>query len=513
MQRQRFLFIALGLLTLWRWALLPVHELSPDEAFAVLRARHAWYGWDSGAPLLPMLVKVSTFVFGAGEFGVRFFAPLLALLSSLAVWRFTRGLFDPMIAGWAVVVLNVLPAFNVAAISLTPASLLFFFTAATLWGLRQALLHTHLLHWGWWVAAAAAAGAVMTAPPGFALMLGIAAALAWPNRLRHHLRAPGFLVITAAWSAALTFFLLAQFRNDWPMLETSGWRPALALAPNLLRWIVLGSPLVLTLLVIVGRIIFPNAALVGMRAMPLGFVVPMALIDLFYGPWERWPDAGGAAWLLPAAIVLAHQGSVFGALPSEQKISLRTIAIVCAALQSAFLMHSDLPRSLGIPWRFAAKTHGQTDWARFFVADPSAVTRGWRESARLVDAAVVATSEERPCFVIAANWRLAAALEYYQAASACPYQPTAADPRVQTIQDGSWNHPYAFLPRYDAVSAFRGRDAVFITDDPAAVQPPGAILRQFQRVEIMSVARVMHAGNEVRWLKIFSCHDFRPPEF
>ena len=55
MQRQRFLFIALGLLTLWRWALLPVHELSPDEAFAMLRAQHGWWGWDVGAPLLPFL--------------------------------------------------------------------------------------------------------------------------------------------------------------------------------------------------------------------------------------------------------------------------------------------------------------------------------------------------------------------------------------------------------------------------------------------------------------------------
>ena len=513
MQRQRFLFIALGLLTLWRWALLPVHELSPDEAFAALRAQHGWWGWDAGAPLLPVLVKISTAVFGAGEFGVRFFAPLLALLSSLAVWRFTRGLFDPMIAGWAVVVLNVLPAFNVAAITFTPASLLFFFTAAALLGLRQALLHTHLLHWGWWIAAAAAAGAVMTAPPGLALMLGITAALAWPNRLRHHLRAPGFLVITAAWSAALTFYLLAQFRNDWPMLETSAWRPALAVAPNLLRWVVLGSPLMLTLFVLVGRIIVPNAALVGMRAMPLGFVLPMALFDLFYGPWERWPDAGGAVWLLPAAIVLAHQGAVFGALPSEQKISLRTIAIVCAALQSAFLMHSDLPRSLGIPWRFASQTPQQTDWARFFVADPSAVTRGWRENSKLVDAAVVAAGEERPCFVIASNWRLAAEFEFHQAAGTPVFQPSGSDPRVHAVQDGSWSHPYAFLPRYDAEPAFRGRDAVFITDDPAAVQPPGAILRQFERFEIMSVARVMHAGNEVRWLKIFSCHNFSPPDF
>lgn len=34
MQRQRFLFASLGLLTLWRWALLPTLELAPEEALA-----------------------------------------------------------------------------------------------------------------------------------------------------------------------------------------------------------------------------------------------------------------------------------------------------------------------------------------------------------------------------------------------------------------------------------------------------------------------------------------------
>ncbi|MBL9131629.1 MAG: glycosyltransferase family 39 protein [Verrucomicrobiaceae bacterium] len=514
MQRQRFLFIGLGLLTLWRWALLPTLELSPDEAFAALAAEH---GWKTDAPLLVWLVKAGMAMFGGGEFGARFFAPLLALLSSLAVWRFTRGLFDPMIAGWAVVVLNVIPAFNLAAITLTPGTLLFFFTAMTLLCLRMALLHAHPLHWGWFGAAACAAGAVFSAPPGLGLMLGIVAALAWPNRLRHHLKAPGFFVITAAWSAAVTFFLLAQHRNDWPLFESPAWRPVLAFAPNVFRWIVLGSPLMLMLLVLVGRVIVPNAALVGMRAMPLGLMVPMAALDLFYGPWDRWPGTGGAAWLLPAAIVLAHQGAVFGALPSEQKISLRTIAIVCAALQSVFLMHSDLPRTLGLPWRFAAQMPAHTRWSRFFISDPTSVMHGWRESARLFDAALEKAAKERPAFAIASNWQIAAELEYYQNAATPVLQPTTAHPRVHALQDGSWSHPYAFLPRYDAtregVSDFRGGDAIFITDDPAAVAPPPVLMRQFAGWEILSVARVMHAGNEVRWLKIFSCHDYRPPEF
>lgn len=469
MRRQRFLFIGLGLLTLWRWALLPTLELSPDEATLALAARH---GTPSQAPLLVAIVHLSTTLFGVSEFGVRFFAPLMAWLASFAVWRFTRGLWDSMIAGWAVVVLNVLPAFNLAAVSLTPGTVLFTLTAAAMLCLRLALLHASPLHWAWFATGGCAAAAVMVAPPGVALVAGISASIAWPKRLRHHLKAPGFSVILVMWGTAV---MLTQ---GWRVLEM----PAMALAPNVFRWIMLASPMLITLLVLLARIIVPNAALVGMWAMPMGFMLPMALLDLLYGPWDRWPDTGGAAWLLPAAVVLAHQGAVFRALPSEQKISLRTIAIVCAALQSVFLMQSDLLRTLGVPWRFAGHLAPQAEWSRFFIADPSSVMRGWRESARLFDAAL----EKAPtALAMASNARMGAQLDFYG----------KRDSRCVQLNELQ-----------------RGHNVLFITDEVVAVEPPPEMQALFASWELLSVARVMHAGNEVRWLKIFSCHDFRPPE-
>lgn len=520
MQRQRFLFIGLGLLTLWRWALLPTVELSPQEAFAALSAGRGWPAWtDGGGVLVPLLARAGAAVFGMNEFGVRCAAPLLALLASLAVWRFARGLFDPMVAGWAVVALNVLPAFNLAALTLTPGTLMFFFTAMALLCLRMALLHAHPLHWGWWAVGACAAGAALTAPPGLGLLLGIVCALAWPKRLRHHLRFPGFWIITAFWSAAVTFWFLAQWRNGWPVLENAALWPVMAVAPNFLRWVVMASPLILMLLVLLTRQVAPQLVLAGMRALPLGCLLPMALLDLLYGPRLAWPDTGSAAWLVPAAVVLAHQAAVFGALPVEQKISLRTTALVLAGLQSVLLIRSDLPRTLGLGWDLAPRMAAQTDWARFFSSDPNAAMYGWRESARLLDTAVEKVAQSRqgtPSFIIAENGQLAAALEFYQKAGPGVLQPTLASPRVHALQDGSWGHPYAFLPRYDAVrdgkSDFRSQDAIFITDDPAAAAPPTALARHFAGWELLSVARVMHAGNEVRWLKIFSCHDYRPPD-
>lgn len=480
MQRQRFLFAALGLLTLWRWALLPTLELSPHEALAVFRARHGGIGcFDEIGPLVPLLAKLGTLLGGGGEFGVRFFAPLLALGASLAVWRLMRSLYDAQIAGWAVVIMNVLPAFNVAAVTLTPATVVFALVPAAAWCLRVALLHANPLHWAWWGAAACVAGAVLSQPPALAVMGAVVMAFGLPERLRHHLHGTGFLIIAGAWGLTVSFWLWGDARLLWPE-----WR----VVPNLLRWIVLASPVLLTLFVLATRMAFDRAMLMSHRSLPLAMLLPLAAVDLLYGPAHRWPDMGGAVWMVFAAMVLAHRASVLGGIASEERVSLRTIAIVLAAVQSAFLLQSDLPRTLGLRWRFSRQTAAASDYDHFFTADPSKAMRGWKQSAELVSAALKQTLGDRPWFVIASDWRLAVELDHYLGQS---------DP-VTAVGDD--------------LRAFVHRDAIFVTDDPAAIAPPDTLRARFDRVEILSVARVMHAGNEVRWLKIFACHDYRAPD-
>ncbi len=490
MQRQRFLFAALGLLTLWRWALLPTLELAPDEALAVFRVKHGQLGgFLEMGPLVPIFAKLGMLIGGAGEFGVRFFAPLLALAASLAVWRLMRGLFDTQIAGWAVVIVNVLPAFNLAATTLTPATLMFALVPTAALCLRIALLHAHPLHWGWWAASACVMGAVLTQPSALGFMLAVTLLLAMPERLRHHLHGSGFIVVLSGWVITMIYWLVWQSVNAWPMFEISRWLPEWRLIPNLLRWGMLASPLLLTLFVLAARLALERATLMSLRSLPLAMLLPQAAMDLFYGPTDRWPDTSGAVWMLFAAMLLAHRGTVLGGVASEEKISLRTIAVVLAALQSAFLLQTDLPRTLGLPWRFSRQTASSSDYVHFFTADPSKAMRGWRESAKLVASVLKKTNGETPWFVLASDWRLAVELDHYRGQT----EP------VQSIRDD--------LRRY------QGRSAIFVTDDPAAIAPPESIKVRFERTEVLSVARVMHAGNEVRWLKIFACYDYRAPDF
>jgi hypothetical protein len=481
MQRQRFLFAALGLLTLWRWALLPTLELSPDEALAVFRVKHGEIsGFREVGPLVPLLAKLGMLIGGTNEFGARFFAPLLALTASLSVWRLMRGMFDAQIAGWAVVIVNVLPAFNVSAVTLTPATVVWALLPALALFLRLALLHAHPLHWAWWAAAVCVLGTVLAQPPALGVMAAVVLAFALPERLRHHLHANGFLVIVGFWSIGVLSWLWSGAQWGWPE-----WR----LIPNLFRWAVLASPLLLVLFVLAARMAWDRATLLSQRSLPFAMLLPLAALDLVYGPNHRWPDMGGAVWMVFAAMLLAHRGTVLGGIASEEKISLRTIALVLAALQSAFLLQTDLPRTLGLGWRFSRQSGNASDYTHFFTADPSKSMRGWRESAQLVSAALRQADRDGSWFVMANDWQLAVELDHYL------------------------GHAEPVMSDQDDLHAQTGRSAIFVTDAPAAVAPPEVVKASFQRCEVLSIARVMHAGNEVRWLKIFACHDYRAPDF
>jgi hypothetical protein len=87
-------------------------------------------------------------------------------------------------------------------------------------------------------------------------------------------------------------------------------------------------------------------------------LLPLVAVDFFLrGRIIAGRTWAGAVWMIFAAMLLAHRGTVLGGIASEEKISLRTIALVLAALQSAFLLQTDLPRTLGLKWPFFAP-HG-----------------------------------------------------------------------------------------------------------------------------------------------------------
>ena len=89
--RAVWLFVAA--LTAIRFSLLATTDLSFDEAHYWMWSERLAPAYFSKGPGIAFAIRASTAIFGANEFGVRFFSPVLAAGTSLILFYFARRLF------------------------------------------------------------------------------------------------------------------------------------------------------------------------------------------------------------------------------------------------------------------------------------------------------------------------------------------------------------------------------------------------------------------------------------
>src|SRR3982751_4732708 len=90
-------------LTAVRFTLLGTSDLSFDEAHYWMWSERLAPAYFSKGPGIAFVIRASTALFGANEFGVRFFSPLLAAGTSLLLFYFARRLFGSTAGLWAVI--------------------------------------------------------------------------------------------------------------------------------------------------------------------------------------------------------------------------------------------------------------------------------------------------------------------------------------------------------------------------------------------------------------------------
>src|SRR6202049_1166889 len=127
MKKTRAVWLVIIALTLVRLAMLGSTDLEFDEAHYWMWSERLAPGYFSKGPGVAFAIRASTAVFGANEFGVRFFSPALAAGTSLLLFYFARRLFSVTAGLWLVVALNVTPIFNVGAFLMTIDPLSIFF--------------------------------------------------------------------------------------------------------------------------------------------------------------------------------------------------------------------------------------------------------------------------------------------------------------------------------------------------------------------------------------------------
>ena len=206
-------------LTVLRLVLIRQMELSPDEAYYHEWSQRLDWCYFSKGPGVALTMRAGTTLFGHGEFGVRFFAPMLALGTSLLIFWLARRLYDARTATWTVVLLNLTPLFNAGGLLMTIDPLSIFFWTATLCTLWRALEKSPAFSL-WWPLSGALIGAGFLCKWTNAFqLLGVLLLLAMTPRYRRELLRPGFWSMLAAFLPALWPPWHWQEPRGWPILH------------------------------------------------------------------------------------------------------------------------------------------------------------------------------------------------------------------------------------------------------------------------------------------------------
>jgi hypothetical protein len=148
--------LTVGALVLLRLVVAAVTPLAFDEAYYWTWSRSLAGGYYDHPPMVAVLIRLGTSIFGDTEFGVRVAAVLLAVPMSWAVYRTTQILFgDARMAATAVIMLNATLMVAVGTIIVTPDAPLLLAAALVLY----ALARLHETGRGtWWLAVGVAVG-------------------------------------------------------------------------------------------------------------------------------------------------------------------------------------------------------------------------------------------------------------------------------------------------------------------------------------------------------------------
>ena len=103
----------------WLYLASGAIELSQDEAYQWLWSKHPALSYYSKPPAIAIIQLVGTLLFGDTEFGVRFFSPLFAAITSLLLLRFLAREAGARPAFWLLLVATATPLLGIGTILMT----------------------------------------------------------------------------------------------------------------------------------------------------------------------------------------------------------------------------------------------------------------------------------------------------------------------------------------------------------------------------------------------------------
>ena len=139
--------LVIALTTAFRFFYCVWLPILPDEAYYFQWSRHLDASYFSKGPAIAYTIAAGTSLFGANNFGVRFFAVMLSAGTAWQMFLLARRWYDETTALIAVLITNVVPIYALGAVVMTidPLSAFFWIWAANLFS--SAIQKGRLLDW------------------------------------------------------------------------------------------------------------------------------------------------------------------------------------------------------------------------------------------------------------------------------------------------------------------------------------------------------------------------------
>ena len=519
MNKTRAVWLFIAGLTLVRLSMLGSTDLEFDEAHYWMWSERLAPGYFSKGPGIAFAIRASTAIFGASEFGVRFWSPILAGCSSLLLFYFGKRLFNEGVAMWSVIALNVTPIFTIGAFVMTTDALSIFFWTAAMFTFWLAVEKSPAFSYWWPVTGLLIGLGFLGRFTNAFEIVCVLLVLAFAPRLRQEFKRPGlylliglFVVCTIppiVWNAQHAWITLTHLRTRGNLTEDVGFHPLepfkffgehfIFYSPLLFAavvWAVLGS----------WRRVNHQFKILFLFWFAVPVFVFYFLLSINHVPTPNWDAVSFVSLALLAAYYWQERMNrsgvrIFGAA-----------AILLGFVISLFALDTDLLRSAGLP---------------NLRSDPSDRWRGWKTMTAEVEEIRndLESKLGEKLFLIADERHRASEISFYLKDKRIE---GPGHPPVYLVESQDLVNQFSFWPRYDqfvdapanpnqpsedafteqkGVNPFVGRSALLIRN--FGKNPPHNIRAAFESTEPVGTIELRRFGEHVRYWQIFLCRHYR----
>lgn len=474
----------LGLAVFVRLIAMAQMPLVPEEAYYWLYAQHPSLSYYDHPPMVAWVISLGTALFGHTEFGVRFAGQALMLASAWLMYRFGSAWFGRSSGAAAAVLLLVLPMYYTAGFIATMDAPLLFFWMLCLVGVTSSLKHDRAS--GWYIAGAAAGGALLSKYTGVFLLGGTVLAVMLYAPWRRHLRSvhPYLGVLLAAMIFSPVVYW--NWLHDWAsfrfqFVERFGAAELaldsvvafiginlLALTPLLLWRLLAEAP----------RLVRHRRALRARWIIALSYALPLLAVLAF----KSLRHDIHLNWTLPALLSL---------LPA-------TAYLFLVRIRMAHTTSQRLRWSRQLTWTAGFSAASVIGVMLFLVIaqardNPVSAFGPWQELAAIVEEyeeVLEHETNQEPIVVGMDKYRLASVMAFYRG----PMESRQESVEFTTSQWLAGGVGLGFEYWHDA-SAWRGRDCIFVADarDADLLDRLGPL---FQSVELIDEPRLKQMGRK-----------------